>query len=202
MLIKKTDDELQIAYGAVYVPDSIDTHGDFMRADEIRKMAHNFLASGRTRNVDLNHNHKKTGSRIVESYISKNGDPDYDTPGTWVVGMHVPNKKLWTAIKKGHINGFSLEARVRFKKDQSVEVTETKAGVLKGETGEADGHSHTFQTIYDEDGNLTGGRTSVHKDENGVSHFHIIKKGVVTELADGHAHRFKKVTRKNFLPSV
>ena len=199
MLIKKTDDELQIAYGAVYVPDTLDSHGDFMRADEIRKMAHRFLASGKTKSVDLNHNHKTTGSSVVESYIAKTGDEDFTVPGTWVVGMHIPNKKLWQAIKKGDINGFSLEAVVRYKKDQVVDArVATTSKMVKGATNSVDGHSHEFEAFFDEKGNLTGGRTSVYKDKDGNEHFHIIRKPVVTDKSAGHAHRF--AVTKGFVP--
>ncbi len=198
--IKKSDDELQIVYGAVYVPDEEDSHGDFMTADEIRKMAHAFLRKGIGHNVDLNHNNKKTGSYVVESYIAEKGDPTYKE-GTWVVGVHIPDDELWLAVKRGEVNGFSMEAAVRHR--QSDIVVQTKAHTVKGDTEKgADGHTHTFEAYYNSEGVLTGGRTSVHKDENGVEHFHSIVKPVVTEKSSGHGHRFVTVKSIEFNESA
>jgi hypothetical protein len=186
---KSQDDELQIVYGAVYCPDVVDSHGDYMNAEEIRKMAHNFCQRGHMFNVDMNHDGEKTGAYVVETFISKTGDPDFPIPGTWVVGVHIPDENLWGAVKKGEINGFSMEAAVHTK-DGEVEVPGQPYRVV-GETKEAeDGHIHKFEAYFNEDGVLTGGRTSVFKDSDGREHSHDIVKNVVTEKQAGHAHRF------------
>ena len=44
---KKSDAKQQIVFGEVYVPDRRDTDGNFMTAETIEKMAHDFLANKR-----------------------------------------------------------------------------------------------------------------------------------------------------------
>lgn len=183
-------EDKQIVWGAVYVPDKVDSQGDYMVAEEIETMAYEFMKKGRLDKIDLNHNNRLTGAYIVESYISKEGDLLFPIVGTWVVAVHIPDAELWEAIKNGEINGFSMEAAVR-RKIGEVAVP----GVpyfLTGDTETAkDGHYHTFEAIFDENGVLTSGRTNVFKDpETGEEHFHIIRKPVVTEKSSEHAHRF------------
>ena len=54
---KKSDAKKQIVFGEVYVPNVRDTDGNFMTAETIEKMAHDFLA-----------NKKKTAFYVRQSY--------------------------------------------------------------------------------------------------------------------------------------
>ncbi len=105
--IKKTAAQKQIAYAEVYRPNSVDSQGDFMTAEGIEAMAHSFLKKGLVRGIDTQHNGVENGSVVVESFIARKGDPDF-AEGAWVMGVHVPDKKLWDAIVKGQITGFSM----------------------------------------------------------------------------------------------
>lgn len=191
---------LQIAYGAVYMPDVVDSQGDFMRPDEIRKAAHGFLRRGTTDAVDTNHNNLKNGSHIVESFLSKSGDPDFPIPGTWVVGIHIPDPALWAAVEKGEIGGLSMEVIAKRHKDRDVATRRLRypGGKATGSTYKTGDHEHTFEVEYDAEGNFLGGRTN---EVNG--HYHLIKAGktgVVTENTLDHCHRFSTLEHFEMIP--
>lgn len=186
--ICRTDDELQIVYGEVYAPNVPDVHGEFMTPVEVRKMAHQFMRNQLLDQVDTNHDNELNGSMIVESFIASEKSELY-LPDAWVIGMHVPDPTMWASIKKGDINGFSMEALVQIK-EKVIEIDLPDAGVIQGvtsaPTGEkSEGHQHRFEVRFDEEGNFLGGLTSV--DEG---HRHEILRGTVTETANGHEHRF------------
>lgn len=112
----KADDEQQIVWGEVYVPwtgegappkADRDTHGNWARPEEIQKMAYEFMRKQRINKIDKNHDEKVTGDYIVESFIAREGDPDF-TPGAWVVGTKIVKAATWTQIKKGEITGYSI----------------------------------------------------------------------------------------------
>jgi len=107
-------EEQRVVIGAVYVPEQLDTHGDFMTAEEIRKGAYDYMRKADAlAQIDTNHDNVRTGSYVVESFISRKGDPDFKIEGTWVVGVHIPDDDVWEAVKRGEINGFSMEAEVQ-----------------------------------------------------------------------------------------
>jgi hypothetical protein len=184
--VKKADDELQIAWGEVYVPNVPDTEGDFMSPIEVRKMAYHFMAKSQMHASDTQHDNKLNGSIVVESFIARAGDPDF-IEGAWVVGMHVADPKLWAKVKKGEINGFSLQAEVNFKKTKLTLVIPSS---VAGLTGESSGHTHRFSVALDDEGQVIGGSTDFMD-----GHFHVIKRSTVTEPAgdDGHKHRYAVV---------
>lgn len=183
--IKKQDDEQHLVFGEVYAPDVPDSQGDWMTAETIRDMAYRFLKNGYQHNVDLNHTREQCGAYIVESFIAREGD-DVFIPGAWVIGVHIPDDEVWTLVKTGELNGFSLDGiGLRVPTTLEIEVPE----VLKGETDEVSGHKHIFYVQFDDDGSFIGGYTS--KADDG--HYHVIKRGTVTEEVNGHSHRFSFV---------
>lgn len=179
--IKKIDEEKRIVYGEVYAPNVLDTYGDFMTAEDIELMAHRFMKLANMQQaIDTNHDEQPNGSYPVESFIAREGDPEY-TPGSWVLGTKIEDDNLWADIKKGEINGYSFQALVRkLAVVVNIDMTPDNFGV----TEEADGHFHFFWVEFDDDGRVKKGRTS--EDEG---HYHEIKRGTATEKADGHAHR-------------
>ena len=179
-------EEQHIVMAEVYAPMIPDSDGEYMDAEGIRKMAYKFMKSMKLDQIDKQHtNELSEGATVVESFIAREGDPTF-IPGSWVVGVHIPDDADWAKVKKGEINGFSIEAMVvKTPKDVEVEVPP----VIRGITMKADdGHTHTFYVAYDDNGKFLGGRTS---DENG--HSHIIKRGTITEPSEGHQHRFSHV---------
>lgn len=182
-------DEQRLALAAVYMPDVQDSQGDFMSAEEIRKTMWDYMARGDNFCVDLNHDGKVTSCQVVESFIVRKGDPDFPIPGTWVVGIYVPDDALWAKVQKGELNGVSMEGLGRaIVRDEAP--TPTVDIICKGDTATTDAHNHTFEITLDKSGRIVGGKTSVHKGADGKEHFHEIVKGVVTEEAGGHRHRF------------
>lgn len=185
-LIKRTDDELQIVYGEVYAPNIPDVHGEFMTPVEVRKMAHRFMEKRILNAVDTNHDNELNGSYVVESFVvDEDGDGSIYLAGAWVIGMHVPDPEVWESIKKGEINGFSMEAFVTLReKVIEIEVPD----VVHGLTEATAGHTHRFEVRFSDEGNFLGGTAF---EENG--HSHEILRGTVTEAGNGHTHRYSVV---------
>ena len=67
---KKSDNKKQIVFGEVYVPDVKDTDGNFMTAETIEKMAHNFLANKKNTEISKNHDGNSNKGCVVESFTS------------------------------------------------------------------------------------------------------------------------------------
>lgn len=184
-IFKSVVAEKQLVFSEVYAPDRTDSDKEFMRAPEIEKMAHSFMRSMKLDSVDSQHDNVLVdGCCVVESFIARKGDPDF-IEGSWVVGMHIDNDAMWAKIKKGEINGFSIEALV-IKDAQTIEMDIPP--VLSGFTQKSEGHSHDFLVAYSPDGTFLGGKTSMED-----NHFHVIKRGTVTEASNGHSHRFSHV---------
>lgn len=186
MEVKKLHDEKQLVFGEVYAPVALpDSQGDVISADTIEKMAHHFLREMRTKEIDVNHDHERSGAYVVESFIARDEDPDF-IPGAWVIGVHVPDPALWDRVKSGELNGFSLEATVEARRREiEIEIPE----VIHGETSKAAGHTHPFTVRYSADGGFLGG--IAHKGE--TDHEHVIEAGTRTEKTDSHHHLFSYV---------
>lgn len=177
--------ELRLIYSEVYAPNRPDAQGEFMRPDTIMKAAHSFVKAGRMANIDKEHdNVLLEGVQVVESFVARKGDPDF-IEGAWVVGIHVDNDAIWEAVKKGEVNGLSLEAFVE--KDEQEVVVEIP-GLITGKTSKSDSHEHVFYVTYDANGKFLGGVT-----DTVDGHRHSIVAGTVTEPHDGHSHRFSSV---------
>jgi hypothetical protein len=177
---KKSDDELQIVWGEVYVPDVPDSQHDFMTELEILKMSYSWMAKSETKCIDLNHDNQVVNAVVVESFIAREGDPQF-IPGAWVVGVHIPDDAVWGMVKKGEINGFSMQGRGHQGSAVDVEVPAEVTGMTKSDSG----HSHNFSVAYAPNGEFIGGVT-----DEVDGHFHVIRKGTVTEEAGGHRHAF------------
>ena len=105
---KKSDAKQQIVFGEVYVPNRRDTDGNFMTAETIEKMAHDFLRNKRNAQISKGHDGNSDKGCVVESFIAREGDPDF-VAGSWVVGVHVPDARIWKSIEAGELTGFSIE---------------------------------------------------------------------------------------------
>lgn len=184
--IKKTDDELRIVWGEVYVPGFPDSHGEFMTATEVRKMAHRFAMVEKLGQVDVMHDNKVYRAHVVESFIARKGDPDF-IEGAWVAGVYIEDTELWERVKKGELNGFSLEGMAMLETESS-EIDLDVPAVVMCETLKSDSdHTHQVKLMFDEEGNIVGGETDY---VNG--HRHLVKRGTVTEMGGDpeHCHKF------------
>ncbi len=188
-IFKAEEPELQIVWGEVYAPDRPDAQGEFMRADQIRKMAHDFIADGKMKSVDVMHDNKLVNACIVESFIARDDDNMF-IPGSWVVGMHVADPNLWAAIKKGDINGFSMEALVtRHAQEFQVVIPPMVTGHTSAvKTDTIQKHEHRFFISYGDQGEFRGGVT-----DEVLGHVHKIVAGTHTETTLNHRHLFSSV---------
>jgi hypothetical protein len=179
--------EERLVFAEVYAPDRPDSDQEFMRAEDIKQMAYNFMRKSEMGLIDVNHDNQVVeGCTVVESFIARKGDPDF-IEGSWVVGVHIPDDTVWEQVKKGEINGFSLQALV----EGDVEMVEVDIpDQITGMTSKTEGHYHRYIVQYDAQGRFRGGTTSPGDD----GHVHQIKRGTFTEKAeDGHTHRFVTV---------
>lgn len=183
--VKKVDQDQQLIYGEVYAPGFPDSQGDFMTAESIQKMAHEFMRKGLVNKIDLHHTRDESGCYVIESFIARDGDPDF-IPGSWVLGVKVPDPEIWSLVKSGELNGFSFDGE-GYRVETVIEIDMPDS--ITGKTVEELGHSHEFIVKYDEDGNFLGGVTNPGPD----GHRHKILRGTVTEMTDDHAHRFSFV---------
>lgn len=186
LVAKSADKKQQIVWAEVYAPNRPDSDVEFMDAETIKNMAYDFMQTMKLDQIDSQHdNQLVTGAHVVESFIARKGDPDF-IEGSWVVGVHIPDPADWEKVEKGEWNGFSMEALVH---KEVVEVEIEIPPVINGKTLPADdGHTHTFYVAYNDDGQFMGGKTDTVN-----NHFHVIKRGTITEESDGHAHRFSHV---------
>ena len=176
--------ELQVIYAEVYLPNTPDFHGDFMDEEGVRQMAWTFLARNANADIDVNHDHGETTCSFVESFVAREGDPDFTT-GAWVVAIHIPDVKLWRAVKDGEINGLSFEGMAVLE-DEQLEVIIKGNGIIMGETlpDPNDGHVHSFMVEVTEEGKIQG------RTDFADGHAHVIEVPTHTQKAQGHTHRF------------
>jgi hypothetical protein len=104
----KADAEKRLVYGIVLEPDTEDTQGDIIAADEIEKAAHRFLVASRM----VGDSHRKpAGAQVVESYIAPmefNIGEQTVKAGSWVMAVKVADDRLWEAVQQGDYTGFSI----------------------------------------------------------------------------------------------
>ena len=108
--ICKQLDEKQLVFGVVLEPDVQDAHGDVFPQEVIEDAAHNFMRDSQMLGI-MHVDH--AGAEIVESFIAPielvmGGQTVRE--GSWVMGMHISDGELWSAVKAGTFTGFSVGA--------------------------------------------------------------------------------------------
>ncbi len=183
-----SSDEYHYAFGEVYAPGQVDTDGEGMLAEDILKMAHDFIANGKVKALDMEHSHVLSGAEVVESFIARESDPDF-TPGSWVLGIRMKDGPLWDKIKSGEINGFSVEASViKLVSDIPKNLPEFASGETEPPVDQegVEPHTHAFFVEFDSNGRVAFGKTDSAED----GHSHEITGTVTTNKSLGHSHRF------------
>ncbi len=107
--IEKKQDE-RFVMGVVLEPETVDSQGDIYNEKEVRDAAHRFME--RFGNIGLQHktiinDHVK----ILESFLTRQPEKFGKTEvpeGTWLIGVRVLSDKLWEAVQKGDLTGFSI----------------------------------------------------------------------------------------------
>lgn len=106
--ILKADEEQRFILGVVLEPLDVDAQADIMIPQDIEKTAHNYLRDHRV--VGLRHK-SKASAVVVESYIAPVNfelDGQAVKKGSWLLGVIIDDPLLWTDVKEGRINGFSV----------------------------------------------------------------------------------------------
>jgi hypothetical protein len=181
---KATKEEDQVVYGEVYVPDRVDTDNEAMTADNVEKAAWEFLSTGKTSKIDIQHDLAESGCQVVESFIARE-DWEPWVEGAWVMGVKCTDD-IWKSVKSGDLNGFSFYgASKKVPAKVLVEVAKQIAGITEGNTEEIlPSHIHAFVLNLDNKGGIVSGKTDVV-----MEHFHAIKHGTATEGELDHSHR-------------
>ncbi|ENL8761310.1 hypothetical protein AB6J05_001065 [Listeria monocytogenes] len=132
-LFVNKEDSKQLVYGLVYEPDVEDAHGDFMKAEEIEKAAHQFMKDAR--NIDKQHDFNAGVGEVVESYIAPTDFSISDqviTKGSWVMATKASDA-IWESIRKGEITGYSMAgiAEVVEQPEENTDITKDEKGFFK-----------------------------------------------------------------------
>lgn len=107
--VVKMDEEKQIVYGPVLIPDEPDSDGDVVKSEQIEQVSHKFVMD--YGNIDLQHSLNNVG-KMVESYIAP-VDLDFGEgvvvpKGSWLLGVHVTDDDTWRSVKSNELTGFSI----------------------------------------------------------------------------------------------
>lgn len=183
-ITKVSDGDQQLITGQVYAPDVLDAHGHYMTKEELQKVAHDFMRNRLTHSIDLQHNNRLVSAHIVESFIARKGDPDFDE-GAWVATVKIDDDVVWKAIKDGEINGYSFEI-LTFRKDTIVEIEFEAWYYGFTDPDPHDKHYHPFMVRMDENGGIAWGKTGPGSDGSPA---HTITNSNITDATDGRTHR-------------
>jgi len=182
--IKKTEPEHQVVKAVVYVAGEIDSDGETMTADEVRKAAWGFLEKRKEKNIDLQHDWKESGCYVIESYVTEEETKDFPKDA-WVMAVKCTDE-VWGKIKSGLLNGFSFGGVA---KTSTRRVLAEVAKEIIGDTEEnlnkdiIPAHKHQFLLHLDRDGNIVRGKTDVVE-----GHYHKISYGTATDKELDHSH--------------
>lgn len=182
--IKSIVGDKRLVTGQVYAPDTLDAHGHFMTREELEKVAHDFLANGLLTSIDVQHNNVTIPATIVESYIAKKGDPQFEE-GAWVATTKIDDPAVWQGVKDGRINGYSFEI-LTFREDMEVEFEYSTWYYGFTDPDPHDKHDHPFMVRLDENGEIIWGKTGLGSDGSPP---HTITRSNVTNAVAGRTHR-------------
>lgn len=183
--IKKIfNDDEQIVLGQVYAPNTLDSHGHFMSAAELRMTAHQFMMDGLLTSIDVQHDNNPVDAVIVESFIARKGDPDFEE-GAWVAATKIKDPMLWRMVKDGEINGYSFEI-MTYRRDLEVDIEYSSWYYGFTDPDPHDKHDHPFMVRLDDNGEIVWGQTGPGSDGSPA---HSISKSNITEAVSGHLHR-------------
>jgi hypothetical protein len=116
--VVKGDDEKRYTLGVAYPANRVDGHGEFMRPDEVERVAWDYVTKGRQ--IGLWHADGTEGhGTVVESYIYRgpdwgltavDGSTQVIKSGDWLLGVQW-DEPAWALIRKGYVDGWSMQGR-------------------------------------------------------------------------------------------
>jgi hypothetical protein len=177
----------KLVYAPVYSPLRVDTDGEAMVPEEVEKMAHEFMLNGRFDCIDVGHDRVKSGCRVVESFIARQGDPHF-AEGEWVLGVRILRDDLWQKVLKGELNGFSfgsnnVPTRTRYVVDLLQPVVGS-GSTEKSEGGPLPPHEHEVIIEFAADSSVVATHTG-----EALGHTHRVIRATATEQELDHSHR-------------
>jgi hypothetical protein len=191
-------EEERFVLGEVYFPADgaefpiiSDTQKDFMLPGVVRKIAHNFLKSGRVNKIDRQHDEVLSGNLVAESFIVRGpNDPDGFAEGAWVLGAYIQNEADWEKVKKGEFNGWSwagpaIAVPVLVEAQHPIRMTGDTELYPPVSKSENDQHFHSLQADFTDSGAVIPTITSPAPD----GHTHPVFHTTATEEDSGHSHR-------------
>lgn len=110
-VVKSANQELKQATFIAMLPDSVDLHGDFTSAEEVRKAMESFNKSAKRTN--LFHLAMSDSFEVLESYLAPVDfmlNDEFVAKGTWLMTLQIKDDSLWSLIKSGEVNGISIGA--------------------------------------------------------------------------------------------
>lgn len=110
-VVKSANQELKQATFIAMLPDSVDLHGDFTSAEEVRKAMESFNKSEKRTN--LFHLTMSDSFSVIESYLAPVDfmlNDEFVAKGTWMMTLQIHDDSLWQLIKSGEVNGISIGA--------------------------------------------------------------------------------------------
>jgi len=110
-ITKAANQELKQCTFIAMLPDSVDLHGDYTSADEVRKAMESFNRSEKRAN--LFHVSMTDKFEVLESYLAPVDfilNDEFVSKGTWLMTLQVKDDSLWELVKSGDINGISIGA--------------------------------------------------------------------------------------------
>ena len=102
----------RIAYGAVLVPDELDSDGESVNKAQIELAAHEWMQN--YRNVDLQHTLNNVAVPVESYILPADLDVDYNgksytlPQGSWILATKVLDDKTWDAVEKFLLTGYSV----------------------------------------------------------------------------------------------
>lgn len=127
------EEDEQILVGPAMVPDmdilrrdkkTKETYYVKFSKDVIARIAEKFMRELRNQETNIEHEDNEAGAYVMESWIVESEDDKlnkvygFNVPvGTWAVKMRVQDPETWDMVKKGKLNGFSIEGSFLTKED-------------------------------------------------------------------------------------
>lgn len=182
--IKSIAEDERLVTGQVYAPNVLDSHGHFMTTPELKRVAHQFMVDGLQTSIDVQHNNITVPATIVESFIARKNDPDFEE-GSWVATTKIDDPVIWNAVKNGDINGYSFEI-LTFRDDLVVEFEYSSWYYGFTDPDPHDKHDHPFMVRLDKNGEISWGQTGLGSDGSPA---HSITHSNLTDKTDGKTHR-------------
>lgn len=183
--IVKNEDQ-RIVSGIIAEPLVLDTDNEFYTRAGVLKMYYDFVSQRLQKNIDREHNNILTGSEINKTYIALENDPDNYPEGAWIGECKINSDADWEAVKRGEINGYSVEiSTLKIDVTVSSEQMVLAKGMSELSLGDVlPEHLHEVILYFDSLGRVIKAEVA-----ELLGHKHTVTKATATDMNLGHSHR-------------